>query len=185
MTKLKFGLLKLRYIIRDIPYFIKNIWSFRKELWDFRPWDYSCNMELLKQSIQQTCNHIEIYGQEIDKTKRLKIHYMKRSIYIIDKLLSHNFLDDAEQRLNKKLIYRNPIFKPLENGDYEYINTLTEEESKNNREIYLESYNIEKEYWKELSNILFDNNDHQVDIFKSNTNYEDYISGKGIYNWWD
>lgn len=58
---------RIKWILLDLTVrynlinFIKNAWLFRKELTKFEPFDYACNLDILKRSLELTVIDMKYY----------------------------------------------------------------------------------------------------------------------------
>ncbi len=170
----------------DTKRFIKNTWRFRRELTEFRPWDYSGTLKMLRRSIQLQEGWMSRHSDEWGPMLNKKLYYMRRSKYLLDSIIDEvDFTELAEKRLNIKYTSGNHDFKKLEDGNYEFISNLTQEESENNYLIYLEKAKIEKEILGELFEILKGDTHHYDLMVQMDKPYEEFHSGKGLINWWN
>ena len=175
----------------DIPYFFKNLWRFRKEMWNYRDWDYHHALSMLRASLFHLCEYIDKKGLEIDESRKKKVYYMKRSIYLIDIILKDDFIELAEKRLGYELSHFSLEFEPIEKeGEtfYSLKETRSPEEVAKDRKLFDESSKIEKEIWLELFEILQGNHfkaDFLTDSSLKGKSYEEFMDGKGLINWWD
>ena len=124
-------------LIRNISNFCKNLFRFRKSLWTFRNWDFTHNLEIFKQSLILTAKCIE-YGYEVDEDRIPKHKRMLKAIELLNNIVAHNYIDQAENILGKEMIYGKA-----------FSNEIT-----NNKEIYNLSDRLEEEQWKEVWNII-------------------------------
>lgn len=182
ISYLKFKVRELLYSMRS---FFKNTWKFRRELSEFRPYDYSGTLQMIKRSIQLQESWMSKHSNEYKPTLNKKLYYMRRVIYLIDFIMESNFTKLAEDRINRKYIDGNYEFKKLDDGNYELISHLTEEEKENNRLIRLEENKIEKEMWSELFYILNGDEYSNYNLMQSGKSYEDFHTGKGLHTWWN
>ncbi len=168
---------------RDLPYFLENVWYFRKQLWSFRSWDYSFNLEIFSRSLEKTVHTIEFYGNEIDETRFKKVEKMKRSIYLINRIRSENYIDQAELELGK-----------LKNVSWFDGVEDTPEEKEHNRKVFNRATEIEKSEWNELWTILRGQDlEEYKKICESKTPEEmskndvwsEWFDGSGLNTWWD
>jgi len=176
----------------DIPHFFKNLWRFRKEIWKFRPWDYNFNIRMWRASLFELCEYIDKKGLEIDETRRKKVYYMRRAIYLMDLIISGDFAEIAEQRLGFKYEIYPMEFEPYVGEDGEEYFTLKNNESdevrEKNRKLFQEESLIEKEVWLELFETFQGNHfkaNFYIDSSLKGKSYEEFMDGKGIINWWD
>jgi len=168
---------------RDLPYFLENVWYFRKQLWSFRSWDYSFNLQMFGRSLEKTVNTIK-NGHEVDKTRLKKVDKMKRVIYLIDRIKTENYTEEAELELGK-----------LKNVDWLFNGREdTSEEREHNRKVFNRAREIEESEWNELWVILKgqDLNEYQK-LYNSQTEeqkhkkelWDDWYDGSGMKHWWD
>lgn len=169
-------------LFKKIPYFFKNIYSFRKVLWDFRWWDYTYNIEIFRKSLEITEKNIRKKGIEILDHRMKKCDKMKRAIQIMKNIENNNYIEIAENRLNKKVILKDYDYKKISEDKYELINKLTDEENKNNDEIYDLSDKIEKEEWIELWDIM---KGKDYSKLTERDNWDEFYDGSGLNTWWD
>lgn len=94
---------KIKYFIDDCKWFFPNVWKFRKELTDFRPWDYQCNLELFKRSLELTYELIDNHGKEEESSKRRTLASLKLAIDIINKIND----DDRFNKLEDESLFQN------------------------------------------------------------------------------
>ena len=169
---------------RDLPYFLENIWFFRKELFAFRSWDYSCNLDLFRRSLEKTVDTIENHGNEVDESRLKKVEKMKRTIQLIKNVRSDDYVKESEKELGK-----------IKNSDWLWTDREdTEEERSHNKKIFGRSREIEDSEWKELWSIIHgqDMNEFRK-IYDSKTDEEkkeesvwnDWFDGSGMKSWWD
>lgn len=128
---------------RDLPYFLENVWFFRKQLWRFRSWDYSFNLEIFSRSLEKTVNTLEFYGHEIDDTRLKKVEKIKRTIYLLSRIRSENYIDQAELELGE-----------LKNVSWFDGREDTLEEREHNKKVFERADEIEKIEFEELWTIL-------------------------------
>jgi len=191
-------LLRLRYkldwlydtVRYDIPRFIRNLWTFRKALYEFRWYDYHGTLLMLKTCVDIKAHKTEHHGLEINETRRKKVYYMKRVAYLLDQILQDDFATLAENRLGRKLIFKEWRFEPIEGSTSTrlVVEDQSESEHQHNMEIYTEASRIEREMWTEVFDIL-KGDIYTYDLvnnpkFKSKM-YEEIHNGKGLINWWD
>ena len=170
-------------LFHDIPYFIKNMWNFKKELYEYRPWDYTFNLNMLKKSLEQTCDYIEKYGIEEKTSKSKKVKKIKRAVEIIENIVEHKYIDIIENKLGYK-VKLNYEFTPVEEVDEDgehllEMKTINTNIAKLNKKVYKLSDALEEKEWKELCSIL-----QGQDITKHN-NFNKHFNGSGMRNWWD
>jgi hypothetical protein len=168
---------------RDLPYFLENVWYFRKQLWSFRSWDYSHNLQIFGRSLEKTVNTIE-NGHEIDKTRLKKVEKMKRSIYLINRIKTENYIEQAELELGK-----------LKNVDWLFGGREdTPEEREHNKRVFDRANELERSEWNELWTILRGQDLQEYKkICESKTLKErikndvwgDWFDGSGMNTWWD
>ncbi len=141
-----------------IPYFFKNLWRFRKEMWEFRPWDYNFNIKMWRTSLFELCEYIDKKGLEANETRRKKVYYMRRAIHLMDLIISNNFSEIAEKRLEYKYEFSHPELESYidKNGKKYFTikNYENDEVRRKNRKLFEEEIMIERETWLELFEIL-------------------------------
>jgi len=155
----------------DIWKFFGNLWRFRKSLWSFRRWDSSYNLRIFRDSLEQTANSIEKYGLEVPEHRLAKVASMRRAIKLSTDHIEDNYIEMAETELGKEVVTKWD-FKDMEGhpGFSELLSIETEEEAKDNEEIFTRCTEIEASQWKELWTILEGNKD---------------ILGSDMRSWWD
>ena len=169
---------------RDLPYFLENIWFFRKDLFAFRSWDYSCNLDLFRRSLEKTVDTIENHGNEVDESRLKKVEKMKRTIQLIKNVRSDDYVKESEKELGK-----------IKNSDWLWTDREdTEEERDHNKKVFKRAREIEDFEWKELWSIIHgqDMNEFRK-IYDSKTDEEkkeesvwnDWFDGSGMKSWWD
>lgn len=132
---------------------------------------------------------IDKRGLEIDETRRKKVYYMRRCIYLIDLLAKDEFDQQAEINLDKKLAIRPFTLEPIEGSTSKRVVFDDQPgDDENNWAIWIESARLQKEAWHELFDIL-KGEVYNYDVFTrpelKEKSYEEYHTGKGIMNWWD
>ena len=143
-------------------------------------------------SLFELCEYIDKKGLEIDETRRKKVYYMRRAIYLMDLIINDDFSEIAEKRLGFKYKFYPIEFEPHTDEKGEKYFTLKENEDKEtrekNRKLFQEESIIEKEIWLELFEI-FQGNHFKADFYTDSSlkgkSYEEFMDGKGIINWWD
>lgn len=175
------------FIRWDIPRFFKNVWRFRKELTRFAGWDWYYSLSMLRKSLMIQEESMRKDSNEYEPTLKLKLYYMRRSIYLMDCILGDNFHDMAEERLGYKTAFKEFKLESIEGSTSKRLVWAdeTDEEREKNNNIFIESSKIEKETWNELFDIL-KGDVYAIDmmtIFKEK-GYEDVHDGKGLVNWW-
>jgi hypothetical protein len=192
--KIKFRLSAFYEFFRyDLPRFIQNLWMFRRELYEYRRYDWYGTLLMLRKSIIGLSEYIDKHGYEIEETRRKKIYYMRRVIYLMDLILKDDFTPLAEERLRYKLIHLPIDWIPETNLDGKKVYRMewvgeTDEIREANRLLYIESHKIEEETWIELFDILKGNHFQYTQIKDPDGKgkaYEDYCTGKGLHTWWD
>jgi hypothetical protein len=167
---------------RGIPNFLKNIWFFRKQLWDFRSWDYSYNLQLFARSLEATSDLLENYGNEIEKTRNKKVQKIKRSIYLLHRIRTEDYITDAEKELGE-----------LKNTDF-FSREDTNEEREHNRKVFTRATELEEQECNELWEILKGQDKKDFNKIYENLSkeekmkfdhWENWFDGSGIKNWWD
>lgn len=171
------------FIRYDAKRFIKNIWIFRKELYHYYKWDYRGHITLLRRSLEYSVKYFEKYGLEIEETRMKKVEKMKRAIEILKWHEDDCFVELAEKRLGFELITHPWEFEKIEGTNfYKMVDNETEEEKKNNKEIFELGRKIEYESWSELFEILEGQNFYPI---PKDYVYEKDFDGSGLKNWWD
>jgi len=140
--------------------------------------------------------HINISnGYEEESSRNKKVQKIKRAIEILDNISQLKYMDMAEEKLNKKIIFKDFEFEKVNNSDLYRLNSkLDDAEKKHNKDIYELSEKIEEEEWVELWDILSGRNlDYSVfktDEYKNMTldEKESLISkiqdGSDMRGWW-
>lgn len=168
---------------RDLPYFLENVWYFRKQLWSFRSWDYSFNLQMFGRSLEKTVNTIEYHGFEVDKTRLKKVEKMKRAIYLIDRIRTERYIDQAESELGK-----------LKNVSWFDGVEDTPEEREHNKRVFDRANEIERSEWNELWTILRGQDLQEYkkmceskspEEMSKNDVWGDWFDGSGMNTWWD
>lgn len=182
----------LRY---DVPRFLKNLKTYRKDLWHTYQWDTRGALRLLRTNIRITADTIEKYGHEVDESRLKKIEKMRRAVDILNYHIEEDFISLAEQQLGKKVsdwisfesVEKNPNWTKV-------ASKATEQEKKDNAEIYALSRKLEKDTWKELFEILHGQNYEDYKKFEENLTEEEkkdenrwykWFDGSGMLGWWD
>jgi len=100
--------------IDEIKIGISNFWKWRKIIWNDRNYDHNFFLKIMKTKLEIMLNNWEdedVYvGQEKDKEK------MKICIYLLNRLISENYDDNAFYFHNKKwgkLRYNESNFFPM------------------------------------------------------------------------
>lgn len=167
---------------RGIPNFVKNVWFFRKQLWDFRSWDYSYNLQLFARSLEATSDLLENYGNEVEKTRNKKVLKIKRSIYLLHRIRTEDYITDAEKELGE-----------LKNTDF-FSREDTNEEREHNRKVFTRATELEEQECNELWEILKGQDKKDFNKIYENLSkeekmkfdhWENWFDGSGIKNWWD
>lgn len=190
-----YKLIRIKDFFRyDLYYFIKNLYTFRKQLWSFRDYDYVYSLIFLRATLEKL--HINISnGYEEESSRNKKVQKIKRAIEILDNISQLKYMDMAEEKLNKKIIFKDFEFEKVNNSDLYRLNSkLDDAEKKHNKDIYELSEKIEEEEWVELWDILSGRNlDYSVfktDEYKNMTldEKESLISkiqdGSDMRGWW-
>jgi hypothetical protein len=140
------------FIRWDIPRFFKNVWRFRKELTRFAGWDWYYSLSMLRKSLMIQEESMRKDSNEYEPTLKLKLYYMRRSIYLMDCILGDNFHDMAEERLGYKTAFKEFKLESIEGSTSKRLVWAdeTDEEREKNNNIFMESSKIEKETWKRL-----------------------------------
>lgn len=171
-------------LIYDLPNFMKNLWFFRKILWNFKPWDYSYNIMAFRRSLELTLKSIEKYSNEETQSKLKKCSKMKRAIDIMKNIENDNYIEIAENKLDKKVSTSIFDFKKCNNkiGDviYKLIDNETPEEKKVNEDIFSLARVIEENEWEELWGIMKGQNIKNC----SEDEWNEAFDGSGLNEWW-
>lgn len=186
MSKMKHKVVKFWDLFRyDLLHFLRNVWVFRKNLWNHR-W-YNGDGSILpwvKTAVDDMSWRIEKNGHEIEKTRMKKVEKMKRLSYLINVHLNDEYLDIAEKELGE-VINKPWKFVPIEGKKdlFKIDFNNTPDEDKHNTKVYLRSYEIEKEYWNEITSII---KGPDYDKLKdSGKDFDDHYDGTDIRAWWD
>ena len=176
--------------------FVLNLWAFRKVLWKWRWWDYRYNLNLFAQGLRLQHKGMFENSMEVWETRKKKLEKMGEAISIIDRLDSNWYVEEAQRQLGKKLIYRDWGFEEVDPSEpmtgktietviddpmldekhFKVVDNLTEEEAKNNREIYDLSYELEDRDWRQL----------WIGIICGGPNlHDDKFDGSNMKTWWD
>lgn len=158
---------------RNIWWFLGNIWRFRKELYGHRPWDYMYSLSIFRCSLEQLCDNIEKYGNEIEIARFKKIEKMKRAIEILKWHENDSFLELAEKQMDIKYKYGKII------GE---TNDITDDERKTNLDLMSLSFEIERNSFNELFEIL---KGQDYKMFNRDVDFNTLFDGTGINTWWD
>lgn len=177
---------------RDLWYFFGNIWYFRKEIYKHRPWDSSYSMSLLRRSLEQLCDTVEKYGQEVDEGRLPKVEKMKRAIQLIKYFENDEFTELAEKELGYEYTYGDWGFDEVDSSDldptitkgekyYQLRDDKSEEEREKNQNIFKLSMKIEKDTWIELMEIL---KGQDTELFSNEIDWYKQQDGSGLKSWW-
>lgn len=133
---------------KDKYYKLKwTIWALKKYfkvVVQMRPWDYIYVLMMLKFQIEILSDHIKKHSLEIKKTKDVKIKNMEEFIKLANNHLEDNFAERCG--------YTYPEYVPEM-----YHNTLKRKESEEElREIFKNSYKLEKQEWNKMLKLLKD-----------------------------
>lgn len=179
----------------DIPNFCKNVWIYRKVLYNIHAFDSQGALSLLKTNIEQVANYIEKYGNEIELSKTKKIAKMQRAIELLNYHINDDFIELAEKQLGKKIIVKwNFEFDEKFEGFTKLSGNETEEETRNNTEIYELTEKLRIDTWNELFLILKGQDIKEyTELYKQSTIEErtnddfwyKWFDGSGIQGWWD
>lgn len=77
-----FGKIETYYY--NAKYTIVNYFKYAKIIARYRNWDYQYILEMIKFQLEQLCNTLEKYGNEVDEHRLPKIARMKRAIEILE-----------------------------------------------------------------------------------------------------
>lgn len=182
----------LRY---DVPRFLKNLRTYRKDLWHTYPWDTHGALRLLRTNITTTADYIEKYGHEVDESRLKKIEKMRRAVEILNYHIEDDFVSVAEEQLGKKVSDWISFESDEKNPNWtKVVSKATEQEEKDNAEIYALSRKLEKDTWKELFEILHGQNYEDYKKVEENLTEEEkkdenrwykWFDGSGMKGWWD
>jgi hypothetical protein len=179
----------------DLPRFLKNLRTYRKDLWNTYPFDIHGGLRLLRTNIQVTADTIEKYGNEIEDSRLKKIAKMRRAVEILNHHIDGDFVSLAELQLGKKL--SNVVSFKRDEANQKVIKVIyavTEQEEKNDAEIYDLARKIEKETWRELFDILHGRNYNEYEKYlekftdeekKRVDHWYEWFDGSGMLGWWD
>jgi hypothetical protein len=94
-----------------------DIKKYRKKLIkrckNFFPFDYSCNLDIFRESIVQTRDYIRDHGIEEDDSRLERVKEMDGMIYLLELLVNDDFQLLAEIRLNQKYPYDNNVLREV------------------------------------------------------------------------
>lgn len=179
----------------DIPNFCKNIWIYRNDLYNIHSFDSQGSLRLLKTSIEQVANYIEKHGNEIELSKSKKIAKMRRAIELLNYHINDDFIEIAEKQLGKKLATRwNFEFDEKFEGFAKLFADETEEETRDNAQIYELTHKLKTDTWNELFLILKGQDSIEYaelcerstdEERKNNDLWYKWFDGSGIQGWWD
>lgn len=127
-----------------IPMFFENIWYFRKELWEHRSWDYIFTLMMLRRSLTKLAHTMEFYGHEIEDSRMKKVADIKRAIYLIDRMQSDTYIEDAETELGE-IQNKDWLFSDIED---------TPEQRQHNSKVFKRAHEMEQDEWNELWKIV-------------------------------
>lgn len=179
----------------DVPRFLKNLKTYRKDLWHTYPWDTHGGLRLLRTNIKVAADTIEKHGHEVEEPRLKKIEKMRRAVEILNHHIEDDFVDLAEKQLEKTV----SDWLSFENDDCnknwtKVVSKATEQEEKDNSEIYALARKLEKDTWKELFEILHGQNYDDYKKFEENLTEEEkkdegrwykWFDGSGMLGWWD
>lgn len=169
--------------MKNLIQFLKNIWYFRKPLYEFRWWDYHFTLTMFRYSLQSIVDGLEHDGIEESISKGKKIAAMRRAIELLQIIEHEQYIELAEKELgfefNSKM-----EFEPIEDStSYRLVDASSPEEQITNRKILDRSYQIEKEVWEELWEIIKGNQNYSK--FKKNQDWIEQFNGTDMRSWWD
>lgn len=187
---------QFREFPRQVFRFVLNLWAFREVLWKWRWWDYHYNLQLFAQGLRLQHKGMSENSMEIWETRKKKLEKTAEAIEILDRLDSNWYVEEAERRLGKKLIYRDWGFEEIDPSEpmtgktietdiddpllsekhFKMVDNLTDEESQNNREIYDLSFELEDRDWRQL----------WIGIICGGPNlHDEKFDGSNMKTWWD
>ena len=169
---------RLKYfMIYDLPNFLRNVWLFRRSLTQFHWYNLDSSMMFMEDALNHSIPMYETKGNEVIKSKNLKIEKMKRLQFLLNCYREHNYIELAEQELGE--LNPNPFrFEKKDDGSGNYIlkSNLNEEQETHDKKVFDRSHEIEKEQWNELIEIIKG---------KEIIDYDRDFDGTGIRNWWN
>lgn len=170
----------LRY---DIPQFFKNIWHFRKPLYDYRWYDYHFSLQLFQYGLMGMVNKLEKEGYEVEDSRLKKVEKIRRAIQLIDYINEGDYLGLAEQELGMEYKFKAKFIPTEDNPDYYTLENEIEGVEDDNKKISERSYQLEKEIWEELWEIIKGNQDYTQ--FDKEKEFYEQFNGTDMRGWWD
>jgi hypothetical protein len=155
----------------DIHQGVHNLIRFFPIVWKFRPWDFCFALIIFKKGLEILSKTIEC-GNEVDEGRLPKVKAINRAVVLLKNVAEENYIDLAEKDLDLEMSNLPLDFVPSEHGAdwFKLKDNRTKEEQEIDKQIFDRSYEIEKEQWEELKNLLFG---------------DENIPGSNMKGWWD
>lgn len=147
-------------IFRMLRKSFSNLKRFFWVVWTYMDIDYSYTLEILKVSLEGHLNALRNDSFEVDEDRLPRVARLERAL----ELLNHKLEDNYAERCGYTLDYDIDFVELEENGEdgqklFEIKSNATEERKKCNIKALVDAKELEKNEWREFTDIVHDDLD--------------------------